>query len=267
MKTFYASILFILTVLSIQAQTYQFGLIHNGGYDFKVVAIPDFDGTNTDISDVGFTLMLPAGPADVINVNSLLAGRLWNTTEFDAAFLTGAGLGDGTRDAWQFNMPPGSSILSHTSAQMIDLVSFSVSNMPTSGLLEFLPNSDSIAIGAGGVLDSFYNANIDMTVTQDYFGGLASGLESFMFETLSLEEIQHESLEIKVFPNPTSDYLQISAPQQISSVVLVDMQGKVVLKFKDNSSKLDLRSLSSGVYFTRIQLASGIISQKRIIRD
>ena len=49
------------------SQGYQFGIVHNSDYNFSIVAVPDFDATNTDVSDIGFALMLPAGDADIIN--------------------------------------------------------------------------------------------------------------------------------------------------------------------------------------------------------
>ena len=46
-----------------------FGIVNTSGYNFKIVAIPDFDSTgNTDVSNIGFTLMLPAGAADAMNI-------------------------------------------------------------------------------------------------------------------------------------------------------------------------------------------------------
>ena len=83
---------FILTVLislTTLGQSYELGLVHNSGYNFKIVAIPDFTSSgDTDISDVGFTLMLPAGVADTTNPVTSLAVRTWNISQFDVSFLT-----------------------------------------------------------------------------------------------------------------------------------------------------------------------------------
>ena len=65
MKKLYTTFILVLTTLLCTAQGYQFGIVHINNYDFKIVAIPDFTSAgNTDISDVGFTLILPAGMAD-----------------------------------------------------------------------------------------------------------------------------------------------------------------------------------------------------------
>lgn len=264
MKNIYL-ILNVLIICSFcKAQNYELGLIHISDYNFKIVAIPDFDSSgDTDISDIGFTLMLPAGMDDIVGQLTELPGRTWNVTEFDAAFLTGLGLGNGTLDAFQFNMPAGQSLVAHTSGEMIDLVSFDVSNMPTSGELSFLLNSDPIAMGSGGVLDSFYNSNIDNTTTQDYFSGIAPGLDSFMFDTLSNEELE-ATVVLKIYPNPASEVIYISSISEIKKVELFDILGKFVMSSND-TQQLIIDHLSSGLYFVRIDVGQGILTKRIVI--
>jgi len=265
MKPLYLILSLIFISSSTLAQNYELGLIHNSGYNFKIVAIPDFDSSgNTDISDIGFTLMLPAGLDDVVNPITFLPARIWNVTEFDAAFLTGQGLGDGTLDAFQFNMPAGQSLVAHTTGQMIDLVSFDVSNTPISGDMSFLLNSDPIAMGASGVLDSFYNSDIDGTGTQDYFSGIAPGLESFMFDTLTVNEFEFLENSIKIYPNPASEYINVTASFEIGTIELFNMLGKSVLSI-NNSAQLNVKNLASGVYFIKVYHNGSVMSKKLVI--
>lgn len=265
MKNYYLLFIAIIFGLTAHSQGYEFGIVHNTGNNFSVVAIPDFDGTDTDISDVGFGVMLPTGNIDVANL-SQFNGRSWTSNEVTASQLTGLGLGDGTRDLFILNMPPGQTILSHTSGQPIILVSFDVTNMPTTGELSILPNNDPIATGLGGVADSFYNSNIDMTTTQDYFSGLAVGMESFMFDTLSLDEAVLVDQNLNIYPNPTSDVVHIKSPQSISSLRLFDLQGKIVFERQNHLNQIDLKLLESGVYFIRVVLMNGSEFQKKIIK-
>ena len=266
MKTLY-TLIFVILIGPCWAQNYDLGLIHLGGYDFKIVAIPDFDSSgNTDVSDVGFTLMLPAGTFDVVNAGSLLTGRTWSVAEFDAAFLSGLSLGDGTRDAFQFNMPPGQSLIAHTSGQQIDLVSFQVSNMPSSGQMSFLLNSDPIAVGAGGVLDSFYNSNIDNSSSQDYFNSPAPGLDSFNFDTLSIEELNEIFREISVYPNPTSGILTIETNAALDSIELFDLLGKRLTVLPNDLLKVDMSGLPEGVYLLVMEQNNNKFV-KRIIKE
>jgi hypothetical protein len=262
MKQFYTYIFAIMSCMTFAQNGYELALIHNGGYSFSVTATPNFDATDTDISDVGFALMLPTGDADVTSL-SQFNGRAWSATQVTAAQLTGLGLGDGTRDAFAMNLPPGQTIQSHTAGEQIVLITFEVSNTPTSGLIEILANTDAIAIGLGGAVDSFYNSNIDSTTTQDYFSGLVSGFASFMFDTLSIDGVITNAFEVKVYPNPTLDVVFLDTPQKINSVEVFNLLGKRVLTTTDKN--ISLKHLNSGVYLMQIATERGRIT-KRIIK-
>ncbi|MEM5564282.1 T9SS type A sorting domain-containing protein [Psychroserpens sp. AS72] len=263
MKTFYTLFFALLFTTSSFSQGYQFGIVHNSDYNFSIVAIPDFDATNTDISDIGFALMLPAGDADILNITQF-NGRLWTPNQVTAAQLSSFGLGDGTRDAFVMNLPPGQTILSHTTNVPFVLMSFDVSNMPTTGLLEILVNTDPIAMGLGGAVDSFYNSNIDETTTQNYFNGLVIGQEDFMFETLSLEDIELENYTVSVYPNPAIEMLNVNTNLEVIELTLYDVLGKQVLNTKDTKS-MTVNQLNSGSYLLKIETTRGYITKKVII--
>ncbi|MDG5491225.1 T9SS type A sorting domain-containing protein [Psychroserpens sp. SPM9] len=263
MKQFYLLFVVIFSAFSVNSQNYEFGIVHNQDYTFSVVAVPDFDATDTDISDIGFALMLPAGNADIENV-SPFNSRVWSATEVTAEQLTTFGLGDGTRDGFVMNLPPGQTILSHVSGEPFVLVTFDVSNTPTTGSLELLTNSDPIAIGLGGAVDSFYNSNIDGTTTQDYFGGFITGMESIMFDTLStLEVIIDDS--VSVYPNPASDIIYIKTLNTIESLQLFDILGKRVVNSK-NENEIKVSDYQSGVYVLKVKTNKGQVI-KRIVID
>jgi len=263
MKIFYSILLLVFITINSYAQSYTYGIINIDNFNFKIVAIPDFDAS-TDASDMGFTLTLPAGVAQINNESSLLSGRTWSVLTFDAAFLTSQGLGDGSRDVFQFNNPPGQSLITHTAGEQIDLVSFSVTNMPTTGELTFLDNTDPVAAGAGGVLDSFYNSNIDNTTTQDYFGGYQPGITSVMFDTLGINDYEISEISITVYPNPTKDSISIQSKKPIRIANLFDVTGKQVMVVKDPST-LSLGNLPSGVYILKLQTEFNTVV-KRIIK-
>ncbi|AUC81196.1 T9SS type A sorting domain-containing protein [Lacinutrix sp. Bg11-31] len=264
MKTFYSILVLLFITANSYAQTYSYGIVNTDNYNFKVVAIPDFDAS-TDASDMGFTLTLPAGIADITNTSSLLPSRIWTMQQFDAAFLTSQGLGDGSRDVFQFNNPPGQSLIAHTSGEQIDLVSFSVSTMPTTGEMTFLDNTDPVATGAAGVLDSFYNSNIDNTTTQDYFGGYDPSFTSIMFNTLGINEEEITQVFIKVFPNPTKDSIAIKSTKSIGLAKLFDITGKQVM-IVEQPSKISLGKLPSGVYILKLETEHTTVV-KRIIKE
>nr|WP_321227192.1 T9SS type A sorting domain-containing protein [uncultured Psychroserpens sp.] len=264
MKHFYILIFTILLSATAFAQnSYQFGIINNSGYNFSVVATPNFDPTgNTDISDIGLALMLPDGNIDVTNV-SQFNGRMWTANEVPAATLTGFG-GDGTEDAFVMNLAPGQTLLSHTSGQAIVLFSFDVSNMPTNGAIRILTNTDPIALGFGGAVDSFYNANIDGTSTQNYFNGLTSGQESFSFDTLGIEENTLAETTVSIDPNPASEFINIRTSAQVDRIDLFDITGKKVMS-TTQKEHIKVNHLPIGVYLLKVYSARGSFTKKVVI--
>lgn len=264
MKRFYFTLITLFTLMFAFGQGYEFAIVHNGGYNFSVVAIPDFDSAgDTDISDIGFALMLPAGDADVANLTQF-NGRVLSSTQLDAATLTTYGLGDGTRDGFLINLPPGQTLLSHTSGQQIVVTSFDITNMPTSGQLEILTNSDPIAQGLGGAFDSFYNSNIDNTSTQDYFAGIAAGQGNFMFNTLGIDNEVLQTTELSIYPNPVKNKITIDTNLTLEKAELYNITGKLISTYY--SKTLDVSELNSGVYLLKIHANSKTIT-KKIIKE
>ncbi len=68
---------------------------------------------------------------------------------------------------------------------------------------------------------------------------------------------------IEVYPNPTSSFLNIKSAENITSVMIVDMLGKVVMQevVKKNNAQLNLAELPAGFYFVKVNTAD---SQKLI---
>lgn len=270
MKQLYTFISLFLITLTGFTQGYQFGIVHNTGNNFSIIAVPDFNATNTDISDIGFTLMLPAGNSDITNMTSF-NGRVWTATQVtEAQFQSASSVNSNGRDGFALNLPPGQTILSHTLGQQIVILSFDVSNMPTSGKLELLSNTDPIAVALGGALDSFYNSNINSTTTQDYFSGFVSGMESFLFSSLGEEGVALLDIRLKIYPNPVSSTLTIETPFIDNyQLQVVNQLGQQVLKQSQNTSStsIDVSNFSKGLYFLNIHSETGKIATIKFIKN
>lgn len=86
--------------------------------------------------------------------------------------------------------------------------------------------------------------------------------------TLSTEKFDKKS--ITIYPNPTSEVLQISGIEhtEIESVIFYDMSGKNVLS-KDTlqSNTVDISMLSKGTYFLKITTTNGIIITEKVVKE
>ncbi len=82
----------------------------------------------------------------------------------------------------------------------------------------------------------------------------------------SIQDIEPE-IEVDLFPNPTSDFLQVNADISIESYTLVDELGRVLISKsvqKTNNLNIDLSDLSIGIYFLTLNdLEQGI----KVIRE
>jgi len=259
MKKIYFLLTAIIISTTIYAQTdYEFGIINVADNNFKIIAEPNFTSSgNTDISDIGFTLTMPTGSCDIINLVNLL-GSNWSVTKYNGATLAGASISDGSLDVYSIKRDPTSTILSHSSGQQIELVSFDIDNMPTSGSMNFLNNSDPIAThpSFGGGLDSFYNSDIDNTTINDYFNGYVLGMDSHDFNTLGIEDTTISDVNISIYPNPTRANLTIETYSAISYSIYNILGQSVKLKGKlDNRSSktINLSHLPDGIYILKAE--------------
>ncbi|HNW70145.1 MAG TPA: T9SS type A sorting domain-containing protein [Bacteroidales bacterium] len=78
---------------------------------------------------------------------------------------------------------------------------------------------------------------------------------------------------LNIYPNPVSEMLNInlfSNEVQTVTIELMDMQGKLIESRTEqaytgqNSFKLDMQGMTSGIYFIRMSTKSGIYNNKII---
>ncbi len=81
-----------------------------------------------------------------------------------------------------------------------------------------------------------------------------------------------EMLDVQMFPNPTSGYVNISinAPEQVFEIQVFDAMGRLVNSVKnqtaDRNIVLNLTDLPSGVYMVRITGEAGFIV-KQVVKE
>ena len=129
------------------------------------------------------------------------------------------------------------------------------------------------------VLDTFslgvlpignYSVNIEYhqgTVCAGSFDTIIANFDTtFQIVTLSTGSIITQDMGISVFPNPTSDFIELKSKESIKGIKLFDMTGKESrILFNDNC--IDMRLLNSGFYILYIELNNGIIVTKEIIKN
>lgn len=78
--------------------------------------------------------------------------------------------------------------------------------------------------------------------------------------SMPLSTVSFDGKEIKIYPNPTSDYLTISNIENVnvSSITIIDTTGKIIKKLTSNFSKIDVSHLSEGMYILNIETKEGM---------
>lgn len=84
--------------------------------------------------------------------------------------------------------------------------------------------------------------------------------------TLNTQNTNLDKISIKIFPNPTKDFVEINALETIKNIQIVDTQGKMIFNknYSQNHAKIDLSSHPSGVYIFKIVTDKNKISKKII---
>ena len=76
--------------------------------------------------------------------------------------------------------------------------------------------------------------------------------------------LQEEDLALKIFPNPTGDFINIQTKEKIERIEVLDMRGNSK-KIKNNEkNKINVSNLSSGYYILKINFHNKVITKKFI---
>ncbi len=82
---------------------------------------------------------------------------------------------------------------------------------------------------------------------------------------LSIQENSISS-NFVVYPNPTSNIINISSKKNISQIIIYNEKGQSIFSFL-NKDKIDISNLNKGLYFLKIIDENGLVSIKKIIKE
>jgi len=69
---------------------------------------------------------------------------------------------------------------------------------------------------------------------------------------------------LKLFPNPVIDLLNIKSKEKVEKVEVFDMLGKNLGTFRDNTDKISLSGLKTGIYMVKITFEKGDFAVRKI---
>jgi len=97
-------------------------------------------------------------------------------------------------------------------------------------------------------------------------GPYADLIKSFAIQktVTGIKELGDNGEQVNIYPNPASNYINVTATKSITEIKLVDVLGKEVLSTKETN--IDLSSLQDGIYFMQVKIAEGILTKKVIVQ-
>lgn len=105
-------------------------------------------------------------------------------------------------------------------------------------------------------------------VTAVYYGGESepSNQTEVLYQVTGFSE--NNSISASIYPNPASDYINISAAENMQKVSLMNLSGQVVWtdKINANSHTLELSQFAAGIWVLLIETSRGAYSQQVVIK-
>ncbi|MFL9835581.1 T9SS type A sorting domain-containing protein [Chryseobacterium terrae] len=85
---------------------------------------------------------------------------------------------------------------------------------------------------------------------------------------LSTLETERQKNSFKIYPNPSSDFVNIKSEKKVSDISIFDSTGKQVDYIKEDATevKIPVHQLPSGTYIIQIKNSEGVLSSQKLIK-
>lgn len=99
----------------------------------------------------------------------------------------------------------------------------------------------------------------------DYNFPVITNTATTTFQTLGITDVNRRPL--RIWPNPSKDIFHITSPSELSSLEVLDVQGRLLTRrtLNGTSASVDMNGFSKGVYVLRVMSAGGVQSQKVVL--
>jgi uncharacterized delta-60 repeat protein len=81
-------------------------------------------------------------------------------------------------------------------------------------------------------------------------------------QTAGLEEVETSEVQVTIYPNPMSNYFTVEADAELLGLHLMDLNGRIIQNWENNSNFFIEEHVSNGTYLLHIQTIKGNSTQK-----
>lgn len=83
---------------------------------------------------------------------------------------------------------------------------------------------------------------------------------------LAVSDVNANKLKLSVYPNPTSNVLNLKSDKEITGVSVIDLSGKVVKREK-GASQINVSNLAKGTYVVQASYKNGAVENTKFIKN
>ena len=91
----------------------------------------------------------------------------------------------------------------------------------------------------------------------------ATPLQNMDLAYIPIASIEKEEFDLEIFPNPASEFLNISSIENSTNYEVVSLEGKLVKRGILNNNPINIQNLNQGYYFIKIQTENGEMLKKK----
>jgi len=124
-------------------------------------------------------------------------------------------------------------------------------------------NNTPISGATAQTFEPAQNGEYAVVVTSE--NGCSDTSSCHAINTLSIQNNPLLDKQIILYPNPTSDKINVQTDLDIAEVYLLDLQGKQLQT--SNSKEVDLSKLSSGIYLIKVKLKNNEVWTRKVIKN
>ncbi len=145
-----------------------------------------------------------------------------------------------------------------------DYENINATNIQTNQIQWFLDGVE-ITGASDSVLSVIQNGDYNIVVANQF--GCENFSDALYYGSVGVETIFKEKLTI--YPNPTSQYLEISASEKIQGLKIYNTEGKLLeskIINQQNRHQLDLKKLKNGTYYIKLYTNNKVDVKKIVIK-